>query len=219
MALCVLGGEGHFFFANYDWLTRDAVLADLVRQSFPVLFDYQGSEFFLRAPLGMYMIPSAVGKLLGLRSAHLALLAQNATILALTLTLLMALVPRRKAVFLVAFIGFSGIEIVGAFINAGFKLAAFGTFTWPVHMHQHLAMWNPFFEYTNHITQIFWVPNHALPGWWLAATIGARFAPRPTAFCTLWFMNGLPKGEAAGAAIRPCAGPRNDGDPETKLAR
>src|SRR5438067_1389827 len=169
VALCVLGGEGHFFFANYDWLTRDAVLADLVRQSFPVLFDYQGSEFFLRAPLGMYMIPSAVGKLLGLRSAHLALLAQNATILALTLTLLMALVPRRKAVFLVAFIGFSGIEIVGAFINAGFKLAAFGTFTWPVHMHQHLAMWNPFFEYTNHITQIFWVPNHALPGWWLAA--------------------------------------------------
>src|SRR3974390_202401 len=33
-SLCVLGGEGHFFFANYDWLTRDAVLADLVQHGF-----------------------------------------------------------------------------------------------------------------------------------------------------------------------------------------
>ena len=27
LALCVLGGEGHFFFVNYDWLTRDDVLS------------------------------------------------------------------------------------------------------------------------------------------------------------------------------------------------
>jgi hypothetical protein len=40
---------------------------------------------------------------------------------------------------------------------------------WPVHAHQHLAWWNPLFQYTNHLTQIFWVPNHSLPGWWLAA--------------------------------------------------
>jgi hypothetical protein len=38
-----------------------------------------------------------------------------------------------------------------------------------VHAHQHLAWWNPLFQYTNHLTQIFWVPNHSLPGWWLAA--------------------------------------------------
>ena len=30
------GGEGHFVFANYDWLNRDAVLADLVRHRLPV---------------------------------------------------------------------------------------------------------------------------------------------------------------------------------------
>ena len=44
-----------------------------------------------------------------------------------------------------------------------------GTLSWPVHAHQHLAWWNPFFQYTSHVTQIFWVPNHAFPGWWLAA--------------------------------------------------
>jgi hypothetical protein len=169
LALCVVGGEGHFFFANYDWLTRDAVLADLVRQGFPAVYDYQASEFVLRAPLGMYMIPAAVGHTLGLHAAHLALLAQNVTILALTLILFAAMAPGRKAVFLAVFVAFSGVEVIGRFLNAGLTASASGTFSWPLHAHQHLAWWNPFFQYTNHITQIFWVPNHALPGWWLAA--------------------------------------------------
>jgi len=168
IALCVLGGEGHFFFANYDWLTRDAVLADLVRQKFPVFYEYRGSEFVLRAPLGMYMIPAAIGKLLGLRAAHLALLAQNVTILALALSVFVSMVRGRKAVFLAVFVAFSGIEIIGAWI-AGSRLPEPGAFPWPLQAHQHLAWWNPAFQYTNHVTQIFWVPNHALPGWWLAA--------------------------------------------------
>ena len=168
LALFVLGGEGHLFFANYDWLNRDAVLADLVRQRFPVFYDYQGAEFFLRAPLGMYLIPAAVGKLLGLHAAHLALLAQNATILAFVLALLGAMVPRRRAVFLAVFVTFTGIEILGRYVNAVAEDPT-GLSWWPVHAHQHLAWWNPLFQYTNHLTQIFWVPNHSLPGWWLAA--------------------------------------------------
>jgi hypothetical protein len=169
LVLCVLGGEGHFFFANYDWLFRDAVLADLVRQRLPAFYEYQGSEFVLRAPLGMYMIPATLGKVFGLRVAHLALLAQNVTILTLILTLFVSMVPRRKAVFLAIFVAFSGIEIVGVFIAAGLKFAASGTFSWPLHTHQHLAWWNPAFQYTNHVAQVFWVPHHAFPGWWLAA--------------------------------------------------
>ena len=43
-ALCVLGGEGHFFYANFDWLTRDAVLADLVRHPFPVRLRVSGQR-------------------------------------------------------------------------------------------------------------------------------------------------------------------------------
>ena len=168
LALCVLGGEGHFFFANYDWFNRDAVLADLVRHRFPVFYEYQGAEFFLRAPLGMYLIPAAAGKLFGLTTAHLVLLAQNATILAFTLALLCAMAPRRRAIFLIVFVTFSGIEIVGRYINAA-VMDPTGTSWWPVHAHQHIAWWNPLFQYTNHMTQIFWVPNHSLPGWWLAA--------------------------------------------------
>jgi hypothetical protein len=165
LALCVLGGEGHFFFANYDWLYRDAVLADLVRQPFPVTYQYHGAEYVLRAPLGMYLIPAAVGKLLGLAAAHLALLVQNATILALMLALLAAMAPQRRAVFCFVFVTFSGVEILGRLLQD----AGTGSSWWPVHAHEHLGWWNPLFQYTNHLTQIFWVPNHSFPGWWLAA--------------------------------------------------
>jgi hypothetical protein len=167
LALCVVGGEGHFFFANYDWLNRDAVLADLVRQRFPVSYEYEGSAYVLRAPLGMYLIPAAVGKLLGLHAAHLALLTQNATILALTLMLVGAAAPGRRLLFLAVFVTFTGIEIVGSLVDAATKGP--GMSGWSLHAHQHLAWWNPLFQYTNHLTQLFWVPNHALPGWWLAA--------------------------------------------------
>jgi hypothetical protein len=169
LALCVLGGEGHLFFANYDWLNHDAVLADLVRHPFPVLYDYQGSEFVLRAPLGMYAAPATIGKLWGLHAAHLALLGQNVVILTLILTVFVSLAPARNGVFLFVFVTFSGIEIVARLIEAAATYAASGTLSWPVRAHQHLEWWNPLFQYTGNLTQIFWVPHHAFPGWWLAA--------------------------------------------------
>lgn len=167
LVLCVLGGEGHFFFANYDWLTRDAVLADLVRHGFPAFYDYHGSEFLLRAPIGMYMLPAAVGRGLGLHAAHLALLAQNAAILALILSLLASMAPGRKPIFLAVFATFSGVEVLGNLLRWALSPQT-ATHAWPLHAHQHLAAWNPFFQYTNHVAQIFWVPNHALSGWLLA---------------------------------------------------
>src|SRR6185312_15969430 len=73
-AWTVLGGTGHFVYANTDWYVRDAVLHDLVVSPWPVgygLFD--GKESLLRAPLGFYMPAALVGKSLGLSMAHLAM--------------------------------------------------------------------------------------------------------------------------------------------------
>ncbi len=65
-AFCLLGGETHLFWADNDWLTRDSVLADVVRHRWPVFYKVDGEELFLRAPLGMYVIPGVVGHLFGL---------------------------------------------------------------------------------------------------------------------------------------------------------
>ena len=82
-ALCLLGGEARIFFANSDWLIRDAIINDLVSQPWPFVYELNGSFFVVRAPLAMYMLPAAIGKIYGVYAAHLALLAQNTVLFAL----------------------------------------------------------------------------------------------------------------------------------------
>ena len=76
-ALCILGGQGHIFYAAEDWLTRDAVLADLAAMPLPA-YPWNGETWILRAPLGMYVLPGAVGRLASLGAAHAFMLIQNA---------------------------------------------------------------------------------------------------------------------------------------------
>lgn len=158
--LCLLGGEAHVFFANDDWLIRDAVLHDLVAQPWPVGYVQRGEAAFLRAPLGLYLAPALIGKLLGLGAAHLALLVQNATLFGcLFYVFARAFEPRSRSVWvLCVFVVFSGWDIVG-FYKTGQPLT-FGT---------HIEWWVPHLQFSSHVTQIFWVPNHAASGWVFAA--------------------------------------------------
>ena len=98
--LCVIAGEGHFLYAQFDWHVRDAVLADLVRAGFPAFYVVEGVDYFLRAPLGMYLLPALVGRVAGLPAAHFALLAQNASIVGALLYLSVAFTSANKLQFL-----------------------------------------------------------------------------------------------------------------------
>jgi len=173
LALCIVlacvillfGGELHLFYASYDWRIRDAVLADLTRGAFPVGYDLEGAGYLLRAPLGMYMVPAAVGHAFGLIGAHAALLAQNAIILGAIFYLLMSI--GRGWPHLAILILFGGLSLIGASLAYATateyrldRLVKFG-----------LDAWHPYFQYSSSIVQFFWVPNHALPGWWLATLL------------------------------------------------
>ena len=162
VALLVLGGAGHVFYPNEDWLTRDAVLGDLVRHPLPITYSHQGREFLLRAPLGMYMVPAAIGRVSGIGAAHLALLIQNATLLALTLYLFTIASRVSTAAFLALFVAFSGLDVIEALLTGYLRT---GTIWLP----RHLETANVNFQFSSHVTQIFWVPNHALSGWWFTA--------------------------------------------------
>ena len=67
--LCLLGGQGHLLYAAEDWLIRDAVVADLSASALPA-YAWNGATWVLRAPLGMYLLPGALGRLAGLGAAH-----------------------------------------------------------------------------------------------------------------------------------------------------
>ncbi len=165
--LCLLGGEGHIFYATQDWLTRDAVLADLVSNGPTVLYRYGGQEYLLRAPLGMYTLPAAVGQFFGLMAAHVALLIQNSLIVGTILYFVALLARTSRTPTMLVFIGFSGLDIVGAMLGylradfSGGNVLSLDNLEW----WGSALSWLPL-QYSSNITQLFWVPNHMAPGWW-----------------------------------------------------
>jgi hypothetical protein len=164
LAIFILGGETHLFYATYDWRIRDAVLADMTQSAFP-RYSIDGVDYTLRAPLGMYLVPSLIGRSFGLFAAHIALLTQNSLILGAILYFLKNLGDGWKRVAIMLLFG--GLTIVGVtFIHSivpGYSLHRVFI--------EGLDSWHPYFQYSSSVVQFFWVPNHALPAWWLATLI------------------------------------------------
>ena len=187
MALCLLGGEGHFFYSTNDWLVRDAVLADLTTNpsTAPVPSALKDGQYLLRAPLGMYLLPASLGKLAGLTGAHYAMLAQNSLLLAILLYFLGVIAGGWQLVLLV--IAFCGMDMLPVILTSPLP-AVDPVDGWTLYdsllympryaiEHDNLEWWNGVLNYPSHISQIFWAPNHALPGYmfavlWLLALRG-----------------------------------------------
>lgn len=153
LMLFALGGEGRFFYANIDWEIRDAVLRDMATNPWPFAYDISGTSYFLRAPIGTYLLPAMFGG-----NADLALLLFNAFRLALVLTLGWQLFDgkRERAIGLAVFLLFSGWDVTGTSLR------------WLYGAHpswDHLEAWDFGRQYSSHITQAFWVPQHAIAGW------------------------------------------------------
>ncbi len=171
---CVLGGQGHLVFANADWVVRDAVLRDLTLEPWPVVYRIDEVRTILRAPIAYFLPAALVGKLAGLRAVEMALGCWTALGVALVFALIVRdRPPLRVAMIRVAvFMAFSGMDLVGQ--AAHFK---------PWGLGEHLEWWAFLFQYSSHTTQLFWVPNHALPGWiaiaWLTSLDRRRLPVAP----------------------------------------
>lgn len=161
----VTAGVGHFIYANPDWLVRDAVLRDLVVDRWPVSYRLDGIDTLLRAPIGYFLPAAVVGKLFGLRTAAHALFAW--TTLGVVLVFAMMLrdrpTPRAAVIRIVVFVVFSGMDIIGTLAHYD-----------PHALGDHLEWWAFVFQYSSQTTQLFWVPNHALPGWIAVAWLLGR---------------------------------------------
>jgi hypothetical protein len=157
LVLYLLGGEGRLFYANTDWQVRDAVLRDLAAYPWPFAYQDPAATSILRAPLGMYLVPAVVAKAFGPAAADVALLLHHAGMLAILLALGSVLFPTGRARLgaLAVFLAFSGLDIVG---QLAVNLVTDGA------MPDHLEPWAGI-QYSSHITQAFWVPQHALAGW------------------------------------------------------
>jgi len=157
-----LGGAGHFFYANADWPTRDAVLRDLVVSGWPPTYGAIGGlDTILRAPVAYYLPAALLGKALGVEWADFLLFLWTAlgTGLFFVLALSRACTPRHVIIVIVVVVFFSGMDVFG--IDRYFLDRPGVT--------EHLEWWARIFQYSANTTQLFWVPNHALPGWLVGA--------------------------------------------------
>jgi hypothetical protein len=199
LALFLLGGQGRLFYANADWQVRDAILADMARHPWPFAYRLPDYEAILRAPIGLYLLPSLAGG--GWHEA--AMFLSNTVRLTLLLAICYPLFTQRRAclIALAIFILFSGLDIVGtmAFDRMGVAV------TW-----DHIERWNFNNQFSAHITQAFWVPQHAIAGWSCAvgfllwhrglARIGvfAAIIPLVAIWSPLAIMGAIPFALAAG---------------------
>ncbi|WP_442755323.1 hypothetical protein ACNHKD_01260 [Methylocystis sp. JAN1] len=167
LALCFVSGEGHFFFSPYDWFFRDAVLADVTLNKYPVFYHYQGGDFLLRAPLGMYMAPALIGWSQGLHAAHYALMAQNAFLLGTILYFSARLAGGSAFRFLALLMLFSPVDILPRLVQNYIESFESGAFA----LQPHLMFWNKLVFYWGQIPSFFWAPNHALAAWIFAVLL------------------------------------------------
>lgn len=162
--LCILGGEGGFFYQNEDWQVRNAQLFDIVGNPWPFVYTVRGIEEVQRAQIGMFLIPGLMGKAFGRPAADAALLVQNAGMITLTLSCASILFgsARSRLIAAAVFVLFSGMDIVGQEIKIWVNPST--------PRMDHLERWANGPLYSSHIAQIFWAPHHSIVGW-LGATL------------------------------------------------
>lgn len=186
LAWSAFGGAGHFAYATSDWVVRDAVLRDLVVSAWPPSYGtMDGFDLILRSPVAYYLPAALLARFVGLASADFLLYLWTALGVGLFLTMALASVRtlRQGVIAVLVIVFFSGMDILGwLLLNE------------PPALTVHLEWWSRAYQYSSNATQLFWVPNHSLPGWLAAALFYrnwrkpefVRIAPVMIAVASLW---------------------------------
>ena len=156
-AWAMLGGAGHMFYANaVDWVPRFAILHDLVVKDWPPLYvDETGHELILRAPVAYYLPTAWLARNVGMIWADTILLGWTWLGVSLFFVANLGGSLLRNLSAAVLFALASGLDIVGLMHTAE-------TLPW---LGSHIEWWAGRLQYSSNTTLLFWVPNHALPGW------------------------------------------------------
>ena len=158
----LLSGVGGYWHQNGDFEKHNAVLHDLVHQSWPVYYDGGAGRVVLVYYFGFYLPAAVVGKLAGWAAANHALFGWTLAGAYLSVIWFARLVGGRRPVAALVFMLFSGLDVVA---YRAFK----GQWPGPV---EHIEVWaGGVLQYSSHTTLLFWTPQHAIAGWIGAALV------------------------------------------------
>lgn len=139
---------------TWDWYRHFAMLNELVRHPWPPV--NEETHTFLRYTFAYYLFPALAARLLGEKVIEAAVFLETWIGLWLILVLLLAKVrPARPVLFLVIFLFFGGLTLVGWLLSESAEPLLTSKEWW-------VGDW--LFAYESHATLFLWVPQHALPG-------------------------------------------------------
>ncbi len=130
-----------------DWLKHNVVLADLIRQQWPVLYLPERALVYY---LAYYLAPALVGKIGGWHLAYVALGIETWALYFLAALWVLKLLGRHGRIGLVVFCFFSGLDVVGNWY-------AFHSWT-------HDPWWSRL-QYSSPALLVMFVPQHIIIGW------------------------------------------------------
>jgi hypothetical protein len=140
---------------TFDWLKHFAVINELAQHPWPPINEASGT--FLRYSLGYYLVPGLFTKVFGNRWIELFVFLQTWSGLVLLLALLLQKIrPARSLLFVILFLLFSGLDLIGWLIHDSTSSILVHKEWW--------AGSNYAFAYDGHATLFIWVPQHALAG-------------------------------------------------------
>lgn len=113
-----LSGTGGFAYQNSDYSKHNAILRDLIHYEWPVIYNYS-TDYSNSAPLVYYVayyLPAALaGKLFGWTIANVTMYLWTVLGVILSLYWLFRIIGKFKLSFILVFILFSGMDILGGF--------------------------------------------------------------------------------------------------------
>ncbi len=157
-----MSGIGGFAFQNFDHMWRNAILKNLVEYEWPIIIN-DASPYFSE-PVAMiyyfaFWLPSAcVGKLMGLHAAHTFLYFWSVIGILIVFYLISAFHKKLSIPVIIAFIFFSGLDIVGSFLYNNHA-----DFTW--FSSEHIEHWAYGFQISSFTTQLFSLFSQGYPAW------------------------------------------------------
>lgn len=169
--IVLLSGIGDFFWQNNDHATRNTVFDILVLEAWPPLHQGQSGEVSLVYYIGFWLPSAVVGKIIGLEAGYIFSVIW-ATIGIFLIWYLLCTVHKKVVIYpLVIFLFFSGLDIIGHGIISEFftnlSKLQIGKWAFPQgsEFSYHTEWWARYFQYSSHLTQLFWVFNQCLPVW------------------------------------------------------
>jgi hypothetical protein len=154
--LTLVSGASGLVHQTWDWEKHDAVLSDLARNPWPVVYEFsEEHRYYLMYYFGYYLPAAGMAKFAGAFAGQVMLFVWTATGAALGLCWVALMVGLRFAVCIWIFPLLGGLDLVGHLIlRGGFPL-------W----HQNLEVWLRGYVNFSNLVLFVWSPQHALAVW------------------------------------------------------